>query len=654
MIKVKILTLDTETYNGLIGGLKRIAIYDGKKIYYGYQFSDVENILNNYRDAGYNVHVYIHNLEFDLRKIPIVFEPGRVEWKKSMIINNNIVKFVSNGITFQDSAALLPSSLADLSHDFNIEHSKIDLWDAVQSIYPGRYKNVVDFLDRCNVDDELFLRYLGYDVMSLYEIIYTIIKMMNIPVDKFVNIYTNSSLSRYVFKNGYGGTGVNKYTKFKHDGCKKTDYQIMCSYKWENDEIEEFVRLAYAGGRCEIFKPLCECDANYYDFNSLYPFVMSKHEFPIGKPEFSSNEWVVRREWERFVHKYKNGIELYGIINCRVYVPEQNIPPLPVKMGKLTFPTGDICGAWTYQELYYAITKCGCKIIEYYSVCTFTYSFPVFENFIKIFSEIKQNAGQKKLKALKTFAKLIQNVSYGYTGMSREDKYKLDNILNRNNYRKNEIFFEDPQLGFIQIYSNVDSEYIQPQIATYVTSYARLEWLKMAKMCEKLGGNVYYGDTDSIITDIELPSDIIDDNKLGYLALEYKIKSGIFIKPKVYGLKLRESEKTEKLKFKGVSRDTIGNLSYSYYQDLYNMQVNGVDEFVVEHGRNMLRGIIYLTKNHIDYSNFETRDKKIYFNQKEKRVFDFDNNTSKPWHFKTIDDFMKFNYNNIDDVVLNI
>ena len=67
---IKLITLDTETYDGLKGKLKRIAIYDGEEVHYGYQFSDVEPFLLQYKKEGYAVHVYIHNMEFDLRKIP--------------------------------------------------------------------------------------------------------------------------------------------------------------------------------------------------------------------------------------------------------------------------------------------------------------------------------------------------------------------------------------------------------------------------------------------------------------------------------------------------------------------------------------------------------------------------------------------------------
>ena len=69
----KLFTLDTETYNGLKGVLKRIAIYDGVDVIYGYTFEDVERVLKSSYKDGYKPIVYIHNLEFDARKIPSIF-----------------------------------------------------------------------------------------------------------------------------------------------------------------------------------------------------------------------------------------------------------------------------------------------------------------------------------------------------------------------------------------------------------------------------------------------------------------------------------------------------------------------------------------------------------------------------------------------------
>ena len=87
----KLITLDTETYNGLKGALKRIAIYDGEVVTYGYTFPDVEKKINEWNKKGYNIHIYIHNAEFDLRKIPEIFQENNIKWGQTKIINGKYV-----------------------------------------------------------------------------------------------------------------------------------------------------------------------------------------------------------------------------------------------------------------------------------------------------------------------------------------------------------------------------------------------------------------------------------------------------------------------------------------------------------------------------------------------------------------------------------
>lgn len=661
--KVKILTLDTETYDGLRGKLKRIAIYDGYRVYYGYDFDDVAPVIDNYNDAGYSVHVYIHNMEFDLRKIPQIFEKHNVDWKKSLIINNNIVKLKTLSCVYQDSYALLPSSLASLSADFDVEHGKLDLLEAVKQRYPGEYNehNVVDFLDRCNRDDPLYLEYLGYDVMALYEVIYKLIQLLAIPVNRFVNIFTTASLSRYLFKNGYNGQGTYFRYEFKDPKNRHfaglTDYQIMVNYDWsKSGKIEEFIRFGYAGGRTELFIPLLKCKpgehAYYYDVNSLYPYVMSKFAYPVGKPDYYENAYEAEKYFKFYLRHRSDNI--CGFINCTVYVPPQNIPPLPVKMGKLTFPTGVISGVWTYQELDYAISECGCEILEYHAVCHFALTYKIFERFITFFAKMKEDADKARNKALRTLVKLIMNTGYGYTGMTRDDKYSLDSIYNKDNYKEEEIKFIDSELGFIEIPADIDSEYIQVQIAAYVTSRARLEWLKAAKAAEQDGASVYYGDTDSIVTDKPFDDKVVDPRLLGKWKLERKPTEAIFVKPKVYAMRVLDEDNKikEKVKFKGVSSDYIRAMDFNYYKDMIKKINQGEKEMLVEEGRTVLRGLMYITKNHLDYGSYETRDKKVYFDRKEKREIDYKHNTSKPLHFNSLDEFMKFDYNISQDVTL--
>ena len=86
---IKIVTLDTETYNGLLGGLKRIAIYDGNEVIYDYTFSSIEKYLINW-SSDYDVHVYIHNLEFDVKKLDNFLTSGNIDWANTVVINNKL------------------------------------------------------------------------------------------------------------------------------------------------------------------------------------------------------------------------------------------------------------------------------------------------------------------------------------------------------------------------------------------------------------------------------------------------------------------------------------------------------------------------------------------------------------------------------------
>jgi hypothetical protein len=118
---------------------------------------------------------------------------------------------------------------------------------------------------------------------------------------------------------------------------------------YHEGDVDGFVRQAYFGGRTEIFKPIFDNEINdsdflfYQDINSLYPYVMSKFEYPDkflgwleGKKEYDQHEMAI---W-----------------HCKVRVPEDMYaPPLPVKREeRLIFPVGEFKGYWTKYELEYA------------------------------------------------------------------------------------------------------------------------------------------------------------------------------------------------------------------------------------------------------------------------------------------------------------
>ena len=152
----KLITLDTETYNGLKGDLKRIAIYDGIDVTYGYKFSDIQFKIDEWFKKGYDLHIYIHNLEFDLRKIPEVLNRKNVKWTKTRLINNKYVIVACKKYTLHDSIKLLPMSLKELSEKVgiaNVNLSKLKT-GKVNAIRFSTLEAICDVLD-CQPGDIL-------------------------------------------------------------------------------------------------------------------------------------------------------------------------------------------------------------------------------------------------------------------------------------------------------------------------------------------------------------------------------------------------------------------------------------------------------------------------------------------------------------------
>ena len=643
---VKILTLDTET-EGFEGKLKRIAVYDGMSINYGYSFLDIEPVLTRYFQEGFAVHIYIHNIEFDARKIPEIFEKGRINWNQTKLINGKYAVIACKYYKFHDSARLLGfSSLASLSKDFEVEHEKIDLMEAVRKRDGEKWKDIEDYFKNCDMDDEIYLTYLGYDVVSLYEVLYKVMDLTGIEESDFVQKMSTASLSKFIFKTGFKGK------EFITDGCKKTDYEMMTKFKgWSGkkplpsghtyEDLENMIRLSYCGGRTEVFKPRLEGHGYHYDINSMYPFVML-NDFPIGTPRYIGKDNA--KHHFNYWLKNKKGL---GFVHAKVYIPNQPIPPLPVKIGKLVIPTGYIEGWWTYIELEYAMKNCGVRIEEIEECILFTETFPVFKNLILTLYHIKEQATIDNHPALRQIAKLLMNVSYGYTCLRRDDKDELKDISKLEKYYDRLLYIND-ELGFIDIRSIVQSESIQVQVGSYVTSYARILLLdSMRKASEYC--NVYYCDTDSMVLDGALPENMIHSSKLGYWDLEKEISYGLFLQPKVYYEQPFHDSGKETVKFKGVSKETAKDFHKDFYEHLYNVLADGTGtRYTVEENKRVMRGIKYQQKKaqngSIDYTGIEYRDKSLNLQNKQKRDIDYHNNTTKSWHMNSYEEFETFNF----------
>ena len=632
--QIKLVTLDTETYNGLKGDLKRIAIYDGSNVIYDYTFKSIEKYLYNW-SQDYDVHVYIHNLEFDVKKLDNFLDSGLIDWSNTVVINNKLAVIKHKNYTVHDSFKILPLSLAKLcgKKGFNVEHGKLNLADAVNDTYPGQYTSIVDFLDRCSPDDPLFLEYLGYDVISLYEVLQALLDVSGIPLTDFVKRVSTASISRYIFKKGFKGKSFQ---------CNnKNAFEVMTSFNYFSyPDYEDIIRAAYTGGRTEVFKMYLDKKGYHYDINSLYPYVMKNHPFPVGRPTYFEGK-KAENKWKSWTKDSKG----MGFIVCEVFIPQTYIPPLPVKMGKLCFPCGYVYGTFTLHELKNAVDKFGVQILNINELLYYTKSAYIFSDFIETFSALKIEADKKGNSALRYFSKLVMNTGYGYTGMRRE-KTQLKNI----DYKEKEsdtLLFINDILGYKEYEKILTVDYIQPQVAAYVTSFARmviLEGLSAAKSA----GEIYYCDTDSIVCSNPLPDPMVDPYELGKFKLESQPDRAIFLKPKVYV----ESFSGEcEVKFKGISKEFQANLSYNDYVFISeHLKKKDVKAINIEKDKVQFPSVMTAIKNNKDPNKYRLQDKVFNILTQDKRLMNYKENTTNAIYFDSLEEFEKFSFNQNQDV----
>lgn len=81
-------------------------------------------------------------------------------------------------------------------------------------------------------------------------------------------------------------------------------------------------------------------------------------------------------------------------------------------------------------------------------------------------------------------------------------------------------------------------------VASAITAYARII---INKLKLQFIDNLLYSDTDSAFFDLPLPDNLISD-KLGALKLEYILKEGVFLGPKMYGGIKIDGEEFSKIK----------------------------------------------------------------------------------------------------------
>jgi hypothetical protein len=521
-------TFDIETINWTEP--YAIGLYDDQKRYKMFKGKDcIREFIDEFLTKKYRGYVcYAHNggkfdFSFILKELfqkkyqeKYIIEPMRAA---SRIIQIDIKTYcektdertgekkkeVEHVWSLRDSMALFPFSLRKVTENFNVEHKK------------GEFNHELINWDNWQELEPQWAPYLQDDCRGLLEAVH---KFEHYMIDKFsVNLKNSVTLAQLALR-----VFRTNYIKF-----------AIPNYK----PIESDIRKSYFGGRTEIFKMYGE-KLNYYDVTSLYPYVMHEKYMPVGKP----------------IKDASMKISDFGICKVDVEAPKDiDIPLLPHKInGKLIFPRGRWTGFYCTPELQKA-EKLGYKIKVHYG-----YKFKaakIFTSYIDELFKLKQNSSKDSVDYM--VSKLLMNSLYGKFGQRRE---KQQIIM----FPTSTIGLEPVDfMGDLPIYSKkVESQakHILPAIASFVTSYARIHlYEKGFEAAKAKGGNIYYCDTDSIITDVKLNigtnlGDLTDELPEG-------IEEGIFLLPKMYGIK---TTKGEYVKCKGFPRKMF---DYNIYKKAY-------------------------------------------------------------------------------------
>jgi hypothetical protein len=269
-----------------------------------------------------------------------------------------------------------------------------------------------------------------------------------------------------------------------------------------SSEIEQKLRLAYKGGRCESWvRGSPDLDIYAYDVVSLYPSVMYDKPYPLGIKGLE--------------HKTDANLCHDGIALCTVK-QDADIPFLGTKMFckdksiKLVFPNGTFQSWFTYPELRYFQQRNLGKILKVHEAYETEGCHFFFKDYIQEFFDLKLSD-----KEHADFWKLGMNSLYGKFA---QDAYSPElEILEDNTLKPSSLLKRSKENHMRNIL-----------VSAYITAHSRI---KMYGFYHEIGAeNFVYTDTDSLHSFKEY-SNI--GHGLGQL--DFKVKGkGTYVRSKFY------------------------------------------------------------------------------------------------------------------------
>lgn len=518
-------------------------------------------------------------------------------------------------IIFHDSYSLLLSSLDKLSKTFlkdSPDLMKLENKEILE-ILTNREVRIQKIYNKPKYDyfiHQLY-NYSKRDCISLANVLFRFAMLIN---EKWtINIHnypTISSLAIAIYLTHY---------------LKITDLIPLVTGKIYRD-----ISKSYHGGHTDVYMMYSSKEVHSYDYTSMYPAMMLKHEMPVGKiNKFEGNPLNVGETFKSLCDKH-------AFVKCTVEVDKSL--NRPVYMTKVKFnnenrvmcATGTFLNQWVYLKeicYYYKLTNGKIKIDPNSIKKGYTFqSKNIFKDYITDLFKIKQSV--TKDNPLYLISKILMNSLYGRFGLKQElteHNFMTNSEIEEMLMSCESTTIEDIiPLDFIEkslVISTKNSDEVSLKssipIASAITAYARMERAEII-LDESL--DILYFDTDgfkSLQKITELPKyKHLDHNGLGGLKYEGTFSESIFLMPKVYGGVYKESGE-EFTKLKGFK----DNVEFETFRDLLFKN----KEITLTHNkwlRDWLKSEIKIMKSPYLF--------KINDN---KRKLDLSNYSTNPYHF---------------------
>ena len=334
------------------------------------------------------------------------------------------------------------------------------------------------------------------------------VEIVKLAVEKYMSFLVDNDMGKFAMSRA-----GQSYAAFRHRFMNTK----ICVH--QEQDISDFERMAYYGGRVECFRIGKQNKPPYVsvDVNSLYPFVMRTYQYPTRLVDYV---------------KYPDMEMLTTALNNRAIVAEVILrtdePAYPVRQNKkIIYPIGTFKTYVCTQGLRYALDHGHLKDV----LCASYYEKDwIFQDFVNYFYELRNHYKGLNNREYEQFCKYILNSLYGKFGQKttleeiREDitfdGYSREIILDGDTGER-EIVTKLFNTVVTQ-YGEKTAKHALVAIAAHVTEYGRFHLWKL--MNEVGRERVLYCDTDSMTLrkcHLKYLKNSLSDTELGALKLEH-------------------------------------------------------------------------------------------------------------------------------------